>query len=82
MKVNEIVKTIGYTRNRLEHFEFGLYDPLEEKWISISNATADDYIFLCDREVVEWMIDDDDIMSIIIYMVPKDVETFAEYLKY
>lgn len=30
MKVNDLVKTIGYTRNRLDHFVFNLYEPYED----------------------------------------------------
>ena len=53
MKVNDLVKTIGYTRNRLDHFVFYLYEPYEDSWITIRNATTDDYIHLCDRSVQE-----------------------------
>lgn len=82
MKVNDLVKTIGYTRNRLDHFEFNLYAPYNDDWILIKNPTADDYIFLCDREIQEWMIEDsNNIMSVIILMIPEDREIFKKYIK-
>ena len=79
MKVNDLVKTIGYTRNRLDHFVFNLYEPYEDNWITIRNATVDDYIYLCDRSVQEWAIESE-VMSIIIYMKDKDKENFKEYI--
>lgn len=80
MKVNDLVKTIGYTRNRLDHFVFYLYEPYEDSWITIRNATTDDYIHLCDRSVQEWTIEPENVMSIIIYMKDKDKEIFKTYI--
>lgn len=57
--VNDLVSTIGYTRNRLDHFNFSLWNPETDEWIIIRNPTIDDYILLCDREVVDWIPSDD-----------------------
>ena len=44
-----MVKTFGYTHNRLTHFTFSLYDATEAYWISIIHPNADEYVYLCDR---------------------------------
>ena len=80
MTVNDFVKTIGYTKNRLDHFNFYIFDPLDEDGILINHPTTDDYIFLCDREVSEWMIDDIDKMCIILNMEPSDKQVFYNYI--
>lgn len=54
--VNDLVSTIGYTKNRLDHFVFSLWDSDNDDWIIIKHASADDYVFLCDRPVEEWII--------------------------
>lgn len=79
MTVNDFVKTIGYTKNRLNHFNFYIFDDHSEDGILILHPTTDDYIFLCDREVSEWMIDDIDNMCLILEMEPSDRETFYNY---
>lgn len=83
MTVNDIVKTIGYTRDKLDHFEFCLWNPVMDDWITIHKATVDEYINICDREIIDWMISDidADTISINIYMIDKDYETFRNYLK-
>lgn len=80
MIVNDLVQTIGYTRNRINHFEFCIYNPYDDEWIIIRNPTLDDYVFLCNRVVQEWMIEDSETLSVIIYMHPKDKEIFKDYL--
>ncbi len=79
MKVNDFVKTIGYTRDRLTHFNFWIYDYKHYTYYKIDKPTVDDYIFLCDRDVVEWMFeDDDDCMSITVDAIPTDKDMFSE----
>lgn len=83
MIVNDLVKTIGYTRNKLDHFEFCIWNPVLDDWITLRNTTADQYVYICDREVIDWMIDDinDDMISINMRMVDSDYETFRDYIK-
>lgn len=83
MIVNDLVKTIGYTRNKLDHFEFCIWNPVLDDWITLRNTTADQYVHICDREVIDWMIDDldDDMISINMRMVDSDYETFRDYIK-
>lgn len=83
MIVNDLVKTIGYTRNKLDHFEFCIWNPVLDDWITLRNTTADQYVHICDREVIDWMIDDidDDMISINMHMVDSDYETFRDYIK-
>ncbi len=66
--VNDIVSTIGFTRDILSHFEFSLWDPKHDSWILIKHPTIDDYIFLCDREVNEWTFSDTSNDKIDIYV--------------
>ena len=80
VKVNDLVKTIGYTRNRLDHFEFYLFDSYNDDWITIKKATVDEYILLCDRDINEWMIEDNDKMSITIRMILEDKENFKDHV--
>lgn len=80
MTVNDFVRTIGYTKNRLNHFNFYIFDDNVEDGILISHPTVDDYIFLCDREVSEWMIDDIDNICLILKMEPSDREVFYNYI--
>lgn len=80
VKVNDLVKTIGYARNRLDHFEFYLFDPYNDDWITIKKATVDEYILLCDRDINEWMIEDNDKMSITIRMTLEDKENFKDHI--
>ena len=83
MLVNDIVKTIGYTRNKLDHFEFCIWNPITDDWITIRKATSDEYIHICDREVIDWMIDDinEDTISINLRMIDSDYENFKRYIK-
>lgn len=83
MIVNDIVKTIGYTRDKLKHFEFCIWNPILDDWITLRNPTADQYIHICDRNVIDWMVDDthDDTISVNIHMIDSDYETFRSYLK-
>ena len=53
MKVNDLVKTIGYNRNRLSHFTFYLYNYHNDDGLTISDPSLDDYIFLCDRKILD-----------------------------
>lgn len=83
MIVNDFVKTIGYTHNKLDHFEFYIWNPVRDDWITLRNVTADQYIHICDREIIDWMIDDinNDTISINVYMIDSDYETFQNYIK-
>lgn len=83
MIVNDIVKTIGYTRDKLKHFEFCIWNPVLDDWITLRNVTSDQYVYICDREVIDWMIDDinDDMISINMRMVDSDYEIFRDYIK-
>ena len=58
MIVNDLVSTIGFTRNRLDHFTFSIWDTKEDIWILIEHPTIDDYILLCTREVDEWIFNE------------------------
>lgn len=53
MKVYELVRSIGYTRNILNHFSFTLYDLETERIIEIQKPNVDEYIQLCGRDVME-----------------------------
>lgn len=79
MKVNDLVKTIGYTRNRLDHFVFYLWRSQDDKIIKIDNPTLDEYVFLCDREVNDWIPsgDDTDRIDVTIDLVTEDLDIFA-----
>ncbi len=57
--VNDLVSSSGITHNILDHFQFTLWDSYNDDWLMIDNPTADDYIFLCDREVNQWAISED-----------------------
>ena len=83
MIVNDLVKTIGYIRNKLNHFEFCIWNPVLDDWIILRNVTADQYVHICDREVIDWMINDidADTVSINIRMIDDDYETFRSDIK-
>lgn len=83
MIVNDIVKSIGYTRDKLDHFEFCIWNPMTDEWITIRKPTSDEYIYICDREIIDWMIDDigEDIISINLHMIDSDHENFRKYIK-
>lgn len=81
MVVNDMIKTFGYARNRLSHFNILLYDPITEDWITIGHPSIDDYIYLCDREVVDWMVSDieEETVDITVYMESDDINTFRKF---
>ena len=83
MIVNDLVKTIGYTRDKLNHFEFCIWNSIMDDWITLRNITADQYVHICDREVIDWMIDDinEDTISVNVHMIDSDYETFRNYIK-
>lgn len=83
MLVNDMIKRYGYIRNRLNHFTFSIFNPQREDWIVIKHPTADEYIYLCDREIIDWMPSEDDEkeIDITIYMIPEDYDTFRTYMK-
>ena len=82
MIVNDLLKTYGYTRDRLNHFSFALFDPRTEDWINIPRPTADEYVYLCDRKVESWMesLDEEDLIEIIVEMEPNDLIIFRSYI--
>lgn len=80
MTVNDMVKNYGYTRDRLSHFVFCIYNPSSSDFLTIEDTTADDYILLCDREVVDW-INEEDKICITLYLIPEDYDNFRKYLK-
>ena len=81
MKVNDLVKTCGYTKDVLSHFIIILYDKDNEVFIPIQNPTSDEYIKLCDRSVLDWCVTDERDNSIEIYVKMKktDYETFKSH---
>lgn len=86
MKVNDLVSSIGYTRNILSHFSIILYNVNTDNLITIKAPTADEYIHLCDRKIIDWspedFFDDDDEkdhIAIYVKMKKKDYETFKSY---
>lgn len=84
MTVNDMIKTFGYTRNRLAHFTISLYDTTEAYWISIKHPNADEYVYLCDRTVIDWMINcdgDNEEVDITVKLKPQDYILFKEYMK-
>ena len=78
MKAYKLVRSIGYTRNILNHFSFTLYDLETERIIRIQKPSADEYVQLCGRRVMEWMPweNDDDGIDIIVPMEKWDIDTF------
>lgn len=77
MKVYKLVRSIGYTRNILNHFSFTLYDIETERMIEIHNPNADEYVQLCGRDVMEWMPwENEDGIDIIVPMEKWDIDTF------
>lgn len=82
MFVNDMVKTYGYTRDRLNHFIFSIYNPATTEWVTIKHPTADEYVYLCDRLVIDWMVDldEEDEINITVYMIPQDYEVFRKYI--
>lgn len=81
MFVNELIKTYGYTRDKLTHFNVLIFNPITDDWITIKNPTADEYIHLCDRVVVDWMVGENETVDITVYFQPNDFEVFDKYLR-
>ena len=80
MTVNDMIKTIGYTQNKLNYFIINIFEPKTDRWIRIKQPTSDEYIYLCDREVFEWMIEDSNTISITIYAKSDDMEIFYDQI--
>ena len=86
MKVYKLVRSCGYTKNILDHFSFTIWDNETQHMISVSKPTADDYIQLAGRNVLEWSpwgdytpIDDKyDGIDITVSMEHWDRDTFKE----
>lgn len=82
MRVNDLVSSVGYTRNILSHFVITIYNAETEEFITVKNPTLDEYVNLCDRKVLEWYPEDpfDDtnerIVDIYVKMKKTDYETF------
>lgn len=81
MFVNDMIKTYGYTRDKLSHFNIAIFNPITDDWITIKHPTADEYIHLCDRSIVDWMIGENEAVDITVYSCPNDFENFAKYYK-
>lgn len=81
MFVNELIKTYGYTRDKLTHFNISIFNPITDDWITIKHPTADEYIQLCDRQIIDWMIGEDETVEITVYSCPNDFENFTKYYK-
>lgn len=84
MKVNDLVSSIGYTKNILSHFSIVLYNVNTDNFITIKAPTADEYIHLCNRKIIDWSPEDffeDEKNHIVVYvkMKKKDYETFKSY---
>lgn len=81
MFVNDMLKTYGYTRNKLDHFTISIFNPSTDDWITIKHPTADEYIHLCDRPVIDWMssLGNEDEIEITVYTLPGDFDTFRKY---
>jgi len=90
MKVYELVSTIGYTKNILSHIVFFVWDDEISDGITIRQCSADDYIHLCGRDVLEWCpLEDFEIednnskagISITVAMEKHDNYIFYHYIK-
>lgn len=83
MVINDMLKTYCYTRNKLNHFNISIFNPFTDNWITIKHPTADEYIYLCDRNIVDWTInaEEEDTIDITVYMLPDDQEIFSKYYK-
>lgn len=83
MTVNDMVKTFGYIRDRLNHFTISIFDFSTECFATIKHPTADEYVFLCDRPVIEWMVnsEDEDEVDITVAFIPSDFDVFRKYFK-
>lgn len=81
MIVNDMVKTFGYTRNRLNHFTISIFDFSSDNFALIKHPTADEYVFLCDRPVIDWMVssEDEDEVDITVTFTPSDFDVFRKY---
>lgn len=82
MYVNDLIKVHGYTKNKLSHFNICIYNPITEEWITIKHPTADEYIYLCDRIIFDWMVGEEpDTIDITVYFNSNDYEIFSKYYK-
>lgn len=81
MFVNDLVKTYGYTHDKLTHFNILIFNPITGDWITIKNPTADEYIHLCDRVVIDWMVEENETVDVTVYSQPNDFEVFNKYLR-
>lgn len=82
MIVNELVKTFGFTRDKLSHFNIHLYKPVTEKWVTLKHPTVDEYIYVADRQVIDWIVENGtSIVDITVYMEDEDLDIFAERFK-
>lgn len=81
MIVNDMVKTFGYTRDRLNHFTISIFDFSTDGFATIRHPTADEYVFLCDRPVIDWMVssEDEDEVDITVTFIPSDFDVFRKY---
>lgn len=83
MKVNDLLKCMGVTKDILSCVTITLYDPDTEEIIDIVNPTADDYIHLCNRKILEWTPDflnlTESRVNIFVKMKEKDYGTFKSY---
>lgn len=74
--VNDLLSSYGVTRNILNHFKFTIWDAQNDDWIIIDHASADDYVYLCDREVDSWVISDEDDKKIEIFLTMEDQDHY------
>lgn len=81
MIVNDLVKTYSYTKDKLEHFTISLFDLITEDWIEIKHPTIDEYIYLCDRDIVEWCNDlyEEGDINITVWTQEGDFDHFKKY---
>lgn len=84
MKVYNLVKKCGYIRNVLDHIKFEIFNSETDDFIEIK-PTADSYIALCNRKVLEWFpaeeSNDFDGIYIYVKMKKNDYFTFKDYVK-
>jgi hypothetical protein len=85
MKVYELVRSIGYTRNILNHFSITMYDNETSNIVTVKRPSADEYVQLCGRDIMEWVPwsdylenadDPTDGIDITVPMERWDMETF------
>lgn len=85
MKVNDFIKTYDYKRNVLSHFDIVLYSNCYS-YVADFSPNADEYIYLCDRDVTEWYIEDgifendNPRIKLCVVVEPTDYECFADHI--